>query len=89
MSISVCAVCSGTADKAYPVGSFDDFKCPDCGRYSVNRQLLEDMERANRVFHLVRTQQYLATQSRSGQVPTISQLEASIHQLTIDRLQGA
>ena len=85
MSVSVCAVCSGSADKGYSVGNFDDFKCPSCGRYSVNRHLLEEMEKTNRVFHTARTQQYLVIQSRSGQVPSISQPEASIHQLIVDR----
>ena len=27
MSITVCVVCGDTAEKAYPVGSFDEFKC--------------------------------------------------------------
>ncbi|PMZ02381.1 hypothetical protein C1Y08_28610 [Pseudomonas sp. FW306-02-F02-AA] len=85
MSIAVCVVCSGSSDKAFPVGNFYEFKCPACGRYSVNRQLLEEMEKANRVFHTARTQQYLVIQSRSGQVPSISQPEASIHQLIVER----
>lgn len=85
MSISVCVVCSGSADKAYPVGNFDEFKCPVCGRYSVNRNLLNQMATAKRVFHTARTQQYLVTHSQFGQVPAITEVEATIHQLIVDR----
>lgn len=58
MSITVCVVCGDSAEKAYPEGSFDDSKCPNCGYYSVNRQLIEEMEAANQVFDTERTQQY-------------------------------
>lgn len=85
MSVSVCAVCSGSADKAYPVGSFDEFKCPVCGRYAVNRNLLEQMTAAKRVFDTARTQQYLATRSQFDQVPVITEVEATMHQLIVDR----
>ncbi|RON05235.1 hypothetical protein [Pseudomonas brassicacearum] len=85
MSINVCVVCSGSADKAFPVGSFDEFKCPDCGRYSVNRNLLNQMAAAKRVFHTARTQQYLVIHSRFDQVPAIDELEATMHQLIVER----
>lgn len=84
MSITVCVVCGDSAEKAYPVGSFDEFKCATCGYYSVNRQLVEEMEAANQVFDTERTQQYLMIHSRSGQVPAITRIETTKHQLIVE-----
>lgn len=81
MSITVCVVCRESAEKAFPVGSFDEFKCPNCGYYSVNRQLLEEMAAAKQIFNTERTQQYLKTQLQSDQVPAISRIEATRHDL--------
>ena len=87
MSITVCVVCGDSAEKAYPVGSFDEFKCATCGYYSVNRQLIEEMEAANQVFDTERTQQYLMIHSRSDQVPAITRIEATKHQLIVESSQ--
>lgn len=84
MSITVCVVCGDSAEKAYPVGSFDEFKCPSCGYYSVNRQLIEEMEAANQVFDTERTQQYLMIHSRPGLVPAITRIETTKHQLIVE-----
>ncbi|CAN7564803.1 hypothetical protein [Pseudomonas umsongensis] len=81
MSITVCVVCRESAEKAFPVGSFDEFKCPNCGYYSVNRQLLEEMAAAKQIFDTERTQHYLKIQLRSDQVPSISRIEATKHEL--------
>jgi hypothetical protein len=81
MSITVCVVCRESAEKAFPVGSFDEFKCPNCGYYSVNRQLLEEMAAAKQTFDTERTQQYLKTRLRSDPVPAISRAEAAEHEL--------
>jgi hypothetical protein len=84
MSITVCVVCGESAEKAFPVGSFDEFKCPNCGYYSVNRQLIEEMEAAKQVFDTERTQQYLMIRSQSDQVPAITRIEATKHQLIVE-----
>ena len=84
MSITICVVCGESAEKAYPVGSFDEFKCPNCGYYSVNRQLIEEMEAARQVFDTERTQEYLMSQSHSGQVPAITRIETTKHQLIVE-----
>jgi hypothetical protein len=84
MSITVCVVCGESAEKAFPVGSFDEFKCPNCGYYSVNRQLIEEMEAAKQVFDTERTQQYLMIQSQSDQVPAITRIETTKHQLIVE-----
>jgi hypothetical protein len=81
MSITVCVVCRESAEKAFPVGGFDEFKCPNCGYYSVNRQLLVEMVAAKQIFDTERTQQYLRTRLRSDQVPAISRTEATEHEL--------
>ncbi|GAB6405873.1 hypothetical protein [Pseudomonas sp. MHK4] len=81
MSITVCVVCRESAEKAFPVGSFDEFKCPNCGYYSVNRQLLEEMAIAKQVFDTERTRQYLKTQLRADPVPAITRTEAAKHEL--------
>ncbi|NBB58915.1 hypothetical protein GVN18_06440 [Pseudomonas sp. ODNR1LW] len=81
MSITVCVVCRESAEKAFPVGSFDEFKCPNCGYYSVNRQLIEEMAAAKQIFDTERTQQYLKNQLRSDQVPAITRIEATKHEL--------
>ncbi|WP_347906011.1 hypothetical protein [Pseudomonas purpurea] len=83
MSITVCSVCGESAEKACPVGDFDDLKCPHCGRYSVNRKLIEEMTAMRQRFHILRTQQYLAIHSRSGRVPALDRLEATIHELIV------
>lgn len=85
MGVAFCVVCGGRAEKAYPVGSFDDFKCPDCGYYSVNRTLLEEMAASRQVFHVERTRRFLAVNSASGGVPAIDRLEATKHQLITGR----
>jgi hypothetical protein len=84
MSIALCVICGDTAEKAYPVGSFDEFKCPNCGYYSVNGQLIEEMEAANQVFDTERTQQYLMIHSRPGLVPSITRDETTKHQLIVE-----
>ncbi|MGX1186726.1 hypothetical protein AB7M29_004405 [Pseudomonas sp. F-14 TE3623] len=84
MSFTVCVVCGDSAEKAFPVGSFDEFKCASCGYYSVNRQLIEEMEAANQVFDTERTQQYLMIHSRLGQVPVITRVETTKHQLIVE-----
>ena len=84
MSITVCVVCGESAEKAYPVGSFDEFKCPSCGYYSVDRQLIDEMEAADQVFDTERTQQYLMIHSRPGQVPAITRDETTKHQLIVE-----
>ncbi|MGF6318778.1 hypothetical protein [Pseudomonas frederiksbergensis] len=84
MSITVCVVCGDSAEKAYPVGDFDEFKCASCGYYSVNRQLIEEMEAAKQIFDTERTQQYLMIHSQLGQVPVISRIETTKHQLIVE-----
>ncbi|WCM49139.1 hypothetical protein OH720_19280 [Pseudomonas sp. WJP1] len=88
MSITVCVVCRESAEKAFPVGSFDEFKCPNCGYYSVNRQLLEDMAAAKQIFDTERTQQYLKIQLCSDQVPAITRIEATKHELIAPNLRN-
>ncbi|WP_421527144.1 hypothetical protein [Pseudomonas brenneri] len=88
MSITVCVVCHESAEKAFPVGSFDEFKCPNCGYYSVSRQLLEEMAAAKQIFDTERTQQYLKIQLRSDQVPAISRIEATKHELIAANLRN-
>jgi predicted RNA-binding Zn-ribbon protein involved in translation (DUF1610 family) len=84
MSITVCVVCRESAEKAFPVGSFDEFKCPNCGYYSVNRQLIEEMAAARQVFDTGRTQHYLMIQSQPGQVPAITRIETTENQLIVE-----
>ena len=84
MSITVCVICGESAEKAFPIGSFDEFKCPNCGYYSVNRHLIEEMETARQVFDTERTQQYLMSHSQSGQVPAITRIETTEHQLIVE-----
>ncbi|MBK5301899.1 MULTISPECIES: hypothetical protein [Gammaproteobacteria] len=84
MSITVCVVCGDSAEKAYPVGSFDEFKCSNCGYYSVDRQLIDEMEAAGQVFDTERTQQYLMIHSQPGQVPAITRIETTKHQLIVE-----
>jgi predicted RNA-binding Zn-ribbon protein involved in translation (DUF1610 family) len=88
MSITVCVVCRESAEKAFPVGSFDEFKCPNCGYYSVNRQLIEEMTAAKQIFDTERTQQYLKNQLRSDQVPAITRIEATKHELISGNLRN-
>ncbi|EJN16474.1 hypothetical protein PMI35_06738 [Pseudomonas sp. GM78] len=88
MSITVCVVCRESAEKAFPVGSFDEFKCPNCGYYSVNRQLIEEMAAAKQIFDTERTQQYLKIQLRSDQVPAITRIEATKHELISGSLRN-
>ena len=81
MSITVCLVCRESAEKAFPVTDFDEFKCPNCGYYSVNRQLIEEMTVAGQVFDTERTQQFLLIHSQSGKVPAITRIETTKHRL--------
>jgi predicted RNA-binding Zn-ribbon protein involved in translation (DUF1610 family) len=84
MSITVCVICRESAEKAFPVTSFDEFKCPNCGYCSVNRQLIEEMTAARQVFDTERTQQYLLTHSHSDQVPAITRIETTKHRLIVE-----
>lgn len=84
MSITVCLVCRESAEKAFPVTDFDEFKCPNCGYYSVNRQLIEEMTVAGQVFDTERTQQFLLIHSQSGEVPAITRIETKKHRLIVE-----
>lgn len=81
MNFTVCVICKGRVEKGYPVGHFDDFKCSDCGFYSVNRTLLGEMATSKQQFNVERARHYIAIRSKLGSVVAIDRLEATVHQL--------
>ena len=81
MSVTVCVLCRGRAEEGYPVGNFNDFKCTECGFYSVNRTLLAEMAASKQRFNVERARQYIAIRAKSGSVVAIDRLEATTHQL--------
>ena len=66
------------------MSNFDEFKCPNCGYYLVNRQLIEEMTVARQIFHAACTQQFLLTHSWSGQLPAITRIETTKHRLIVE-----
>ena len=81
MSVTVCVLCRGRAEEGYPVGNFNDFKCTECGFYSVNRTLLAEMGASKQRFNVERARQYIAIRANSGSIAAIDRLEATTHQL--------
>lgn len=81
MGVTVCVVCRGQAEEGYQVGHFVDFKCPDCGFYSVNCTLLREMEQSKLRFNVERARHFIAVHSKSGSVAAIDRIGATFHQL--------
>lgn len=85
MSTVNCIACGGKAEKAPEVTNFDDYHCPQCGRYSVNRSLIEEMKKAGKQFHPQRVRQLLAASSRTGVIPVITHIEVAVHGLIVTK----
>ena len=81
MSVTICVICRGRAEEGYQVGHFVDFKCPDCGFYSVNRTLLRELDQSKQRFNVERARHFIAVHSKSGSVAAIDRITATSHQL--------
>ncbi|MHA6195567.1 hypothetical protein ACX3YG_14475 [Pseudomonas wadenswilerensis] len=79
-----CVICRSAAGQMVPVAGFVGISCSQCGDYSINEQLVQDLAKARRTFNVVRAQTWLAISRKSGVIPTITALDVSIHGLVND-----